>query len=143
MMNLPVEKVRANPRTAVLLESANSWWGPTGCVIVGIAGSGDNIHFSMEFCVISSDDGSEGNLVTINDIDKIKRYFVEWDPLLVELLDLADGARIWRLAYADSDLNWLSPGGRTILIGDAAHAMLPHAMAVRSMLIATQSTETH
>lgn len=130
MMNVPVDKVRANVKTAPLLESANSWWGPTGCVIVGIAGTDDNTHLSMEFCVLSEDDGSEGNLVTIRDIDKIKRSFVDWDPLLTELLELVDEARIWRLAYAEPGLDWVSPGGRTVLVGDAAHAMLPHAMAV-------------
>lgn len=130
MMNVSAETIRADPELAPLLETANSWWGPTGCVIVGIAGVEENVHLSMEFCVLSEDTGAEGNLITITDIDTIKESFKDWDPLLTKLLNLVDKARVWRLAYTEPGLNWTRPDSRVILIGDAAHAMLPHAMAV-------------
>jgi salicylate hydroxylase len=84
----------------------------------------------MDFCIMSDEAGSEGNLVTITNIDKIKGAFKDWDPALIELLSFAEQARTWRLAYTTPDLDWVSKSGRTVLIGDAAHAMLPHAMAV-------------
>ncbi|KAN0120126.1 FAD/NAD(P)-binding domain containing protein [Hyaloscypha variabilis] len=129
MISVPTTKIRRNPKLAPLLDVANSWWGPTGCVIAGVAGIGEDVEYCMEFCIMSDEAGSEGNLVTITNIDKIKGAFKDWDPALIELLSFAEQARTWRLAYTTPDLDWVSKSGRTVLIGDAAHAMLPHAMA--------------
>jgi salicylate hydroxylase len=130
MIRVPTTKIRQNPKLAPLLDTTNSWWGPTGCVIAGVAGIGEDVEYCMEFCILSEKAGSEGNLVTITNIDKIKGAFKDWDPALIELLNFAGQAKTWRLAYTTPDLDWVSKSGRTVLIGDAAHAMLPHAMAV-------------
>jgi len=130
MISVPATKIKQNPKLASLLDTANSWWGPIGCVIAGVAGIGKRVEYCMEFCILGKEAGGEGNLATITNIDKIREAFKDWDPPLTELLNLAKQARICRLAYTAPDLDWVSKSGRTVLIGDAAHAMLPHSMAV-------------
>lgn len=45
MMSVPTEDIKQNPQLAHLLDTTNSWWGPTGCVIAGIAGVGEDVQF--------------------------------------------------------------------------------------------------
>jgi salicylate hydroxylase len=61
MMSVPAEDIKRNPKLAHLLDIANSWWEPTGCVIAGIDGVGENVRYSMEFCNMSGESEYEGD----------------------------------------------------------------------------------
>jgi salicylate hydroxylase len=61
MMKVPAEDIKQNPQLAYLFDTANSWWGPTGCVIAGIARVGEDIQYSMESCNMSGEAGREGD----------------------------------------------------------------------------------
>ena len=61
MMSVPAEDIKQNPQLAHLLDTANPWWGPTGCVNAGIAGVGEDVQCSMEFCNMSGEAGREGD----------------------------------------------------------------------------------
>jgi salicylate hydroxylase len=59
-------------------------------------------------------------------IDELRRMFATWDEPLRRMLDLAESAVYWpHLRSRDNDI-WTHPCGSFILVGDAAHAMLPH-----------------
>lgn len=130
MTSIPCSVLEANPELQPLLTSANLWWGPTGCVIAGIAGVGSEERYYVEFCNIHGNTGVQGQWSQEADIADLRKVFADWDPKLHLLLEHVESAKIWSLAYTQVGLDWVSESGKVVLIGDAAHAMLPHAMAV-------------
>lgn len=56
-------------------------------------------------------------------------YYAHWDPLLEKLLSkIPEGSVLeWRLCDMDPLDSWVFKGGKMVLIGDAAHPMLPSA----------------
>lgn len=130
MTSIPRSVLESNPDLLPLLTSANLWWGPTGCVIAGVAGVGSEERYYVEFCNIHGNAGTEGNWAKDAEIGELRKIFETWDPRLGMLLEHVENAKVWRLAYTQSGLDWVSQSGKVVLIGDAAHAMLPHAMAV-------------
>lgn len=58
------------------------------------------------------------------DVDSLRRDFAGWDPRVGGLLEQVDQTFWWGLYDREPLQNWSS--GRVTLLGDAAHAMLPH-----------------
>jgi hypothetical protein len=84
-------------------------------VIAGIAGVGENVQYSMEFCNMSGEAGREGDWNKEVDLDKFRKVFETWDPTLRELLKYPGHAKIWRLAYTTPDPDWVGKSGRVVL----------------------------
>ena len=120
-----------NPKLAPFRDSLNFWLGPGGCVVSGPANTKDGPHLYLEFIVLGENKGREGHWQKDVDLDHVRNYFSTWDPVLAEMLAFADAAFIWRLAYTEPGLEWTSKSGKVVLVGDAAHAVLPHSGAVR------------
>lgn len=62
------------------------------------------------------------------DLDELRRCFAQWDPTFVKLLEFAAHTRFWTLVQLPEENRvWIDDEAqRTILIGDAAHAMQPY-----------------
>ncbi|KAJ5711318.1 hypothetical protein N7488_005474 [Penicillium malachiteum] len=60
------------------------------------------------------------------DINVLREYFHDWDPRLQKLLELTDQAQCWTLHEHKLSDKWVHPSGRFILLGDAAHPILPY-----------------
>ncbi len=59
-------------------------------------------------------------------------FLQEFNEPTRAFLEHVETAEIWQVAYGRQLDSWRSPSGRIVLIGDAAHAMLPHkAMGLR------------
>ncbi len=67
-------------------------------------------------------------VVSVDPADVLEEY-KDWDPRLVALTKHLpkDGVLEWRLCDLHPLENWIFPGGKIVLIGDASHAMLPSA----------------
>ncbi|KIW88454.1 uncharacterized protein Z519_11023 [Cladophialophora bantiana CBS 173.52] len=67
----------------------------------------------------------------VADVDPadIQEEYKDWDPRLVALTKHLpkDGVLEWRLCDLHPLENWIFPGSKIVLIGDASHAMLPSA----------------
>ena len=61
------------------------------------------------------------------DAADLRGFFQDWDPRLRGLLDVGHDYQKWMLLEADEPLSeWVDPGGKLVLAGDAAHATLPY-----------------
>lgn len=68
-------------------------------------------------------------------VETVKEIYSEFEPRMHRLFDMADpdGFRIWKFQDMDDIPNWSV--NRTILIGDAAHPVLPYGFSGASMAI--------
>ncbi|KAM5354633.1 hypothetical protein ACJ41O_001280 [Fusarium nematophilum] len=72
---------------------------------------------------ILSEESSNDSWVTPGSVEKLLEAYSDFPPWLHEIFQAAPDVALWQLRDIDPLSHWVS--GRTILIGDAAHAMLP------------------
>jgi salicylate hydroxylase len=141
---LDVEKIKADPETTVLLEkpSLNLWIGEDRHVMAYTMDGGK--HFNMVLAHVDHSDPSTWTPDTA--ITDMRTTFEGWDgrsvntlqdlflpqqlltsfPRLVKLINLVDKTLKWPLMAVTPLKKWVSPSGKLIIIGDAAHAMVPY-----------------
>ncbi|KAK2749286.1 hypothetical protein FQN55_003611 [Onygenales sp. PD_40] len=59
-------------------------------------------------------------------LEEMKSHYANFDPIIQKVLTLVGGCLKWKLADLPPLPNWVSAGGKVVLIGDAAHAMVPY-----------------
>lgn len=64
---------------------------------------------------------------TPGDVDELRRLYAKFEDPLRACLEHVDSCLRWRIAVAKPIPSWRSGSGRVLLLGDAAHAMVPHA----------------
>lgn len=69
----------------------------------------------------------DSNWNTPADLEELRRLFSDFNPLTRLLLDNIQTAERWQIATGAKLETWRSRTGRIVLLGDAAHAMIPHA----------------
>ncbi|RSL95400.1 hypothetical protein CEP52_012118 [Fusarium oligoseptatum] len=60
----------------------------------------------------------------LNILEDLLKTYAEFSPEIVEMCSLAEDLKLWSLATRDPPKKFYR--GKTVLIGDAAHPMLPH-----------------
>ncbi|KAH6674883.1 hypothetical protein B0J14DRAFT_616723 [Halenospora varia] len=100
--------LRSDPMLAPLLDDANAslWMGLDGHVVGYPIRNGE--LYNMVFC--HPDKATVGKWNEPVDIEEMRMQYIDWEATL---------------AYMPPLEKWLSHTGRVVLIGDAAHAMLP------------------
>lgn len=118
-------KVKENSVTRHLLNTtdSNAWLGPHRQLLgYPIRGGQDfnlvGIHLGR---VADTQKSSE----MVEDLDGMRQDFQDFDPVVQELLKMVDSAQRWQLQNVPALHGWRSQSGRCVLIGDAAHAMVP------------------
>ncbi len=127
-INVDRAKLTEHKDLEFLKNRSGFWVGPNQTVV------GVDLHStcSMVFCT-ERDDGEEGVWDKTHDVEDVKRQFPNAEPRLHTFLSLARGAcYIWRFSDMPELDSWTSTNGRVVLIGDAAHAVLPFAAQVRA-----------
>ncbi|MDF1628353.1 MAG: FAD-dependent monooxygenase [Alcanivoracaceae bacterium] len=101
---------------------ANIWMGPGRHVVVYYLRGGELINF---VAVREQDDWQEESWNAPASLRDLLHDFADWDPTLFDLLSHTDPKSCFRWALFDRDpiSQWYKD--RLILIGDAAHPMLP------------------
>lgn len=69
----------------------------------------------------------DGNWNTPADMTMLRSLFADFNPITRAYLQEIDHAEKWQIAVGPELDTWRSRHGRVVLLGDAAHAMIPHA----------------
>lgn len=69
----------------------------------------------------------DGNWNTPADMTVLRKLFADFNPTTRAYLQTIEQAERWQIAVGPELDTWRSKHGRVILLGDAAHAMIPHA----------------
>ncbi len=71
-----------------------------------------------------------------DDKSVVLNEYAGWDPRLLKILNnLPEKVLEWKLCDVEPMDNWTLPGGKIVLLGDAAHAVLPSASQGAAMAI--------
>ena len=60
-----------------------------------------------------------------NTIEDMKREFDGWDPVLLKIIGMIKSTVKWPLLSGSRLRRWVHPSNKLIIMGDAAHAMVP------------------
>lgn len=125
---IPTEKLRANPTTAPLFPESE----PSG-IRVAVLGNRRMVWYpcrngSTQNCaMIHADERYSTNLEDWHAVaskEDLLTTYKAFHPALVEMCNQAEDIRLWPLLFRRPNATWIR--GRAVLIGDAAHPMLPH-----------------
>lgn len=67
---------------------------------------------------------------TVGDMDAFRRRWADFEPAIKQLLGETSASIRWKIAELPDLPTWSSPGGRIILLGDAAHALPPYEKSI-------------
>ena len=127
---MPRHLVASDSDTVQALHENALWFGPNRLIVqLLMPDHRDVVNLTL---VSENDEGTEGGWFAKGDLETIKERFSDFAPLITKLLDMAnpDETYVWRLSELPELETWSSKNGRVVLMGDAAHAMLPYAEAV-------------
>ncbi|KAJ8118508.1 hypothetical protein OPT61_g525 [Boeremia exigua] len=128
-----VAKIRNDPEIAWILKkpSLNIWIGEDRHVMSYTIAAGQSLNL-----VLSHIDRSDpGTWNQSHAKEHIEKEFGGWDPQLTKLLALIDDCMKWPLKVGQRLDSWISPSSKLVIIGDAAHAMLPYMSQGAAMAV--------
>ncbi|KAH7393696.1 hypothetical protein BKA64DRAFT_676771 [Cadophora sp. MPI-SDFR-AT-0126] len=128
-----VEKMKKDPEVAWLLErsSLNIWIGEDRHVMTYTIAGGRT--FNLVLSHVDKSDVSTWKQENI--IQDMRNYFVGWDPCLTKIISFIDKTIKWPLLSGQPLTRWVAPSGKSLLIGDAAHAMVPYMSQGAAMAV--------
>ncbi|KAE9364905.1 FAD/NAD(P)-binding domain-containing protein [Stipitochalara longipes BDJ] len=122
-VNIPDSIVKSDPKTSIFMNQISSWYGPFATLAIIPVRRGDEWFLGLDCCHRRDDNSVEGGSRKRN-IEKFREHFKDFAPAVQKLLSYVKDAHVWRMAETIPE-SWVSESGRVVLIGDAAHAILP------------------
>jgi salicylate hydroxylase len=113
-----------NLRTLPDPEALQFWMGPRAHLLhYAIGGAAEDINF---FAVVEGPENwsHEDKWIVGAEPGEATRCFANWHPAVTEMIGAGWVDRRWGLFVVQQPRRWHT--GRVVLIGDAAHGMLPH-----------------
>jgi len=113
-----------DPTLAALMSdpNGNMWAGPGGHVVEY------PIKNATLYNLVMSQPGkaSVGKWNEPGDVHEMRKMHENWDLTLRKIFNNVDRCVKWKLAYIPPLETWVSESGKVVIIGDAAHGMLPY-----------------
>ncbi|KAF2999653.1 hypothetical protein E8E13_000156 [Curvularia kusanoi] len=128
-----VSRISDDSEIAWILEkpSLNIWIGEDRHVMSYTIASGQSLNLVLSH--IDHSDPSTWSKTYAK--EQIMEEFSGWDPQLTKILALVDDCMKWPLKVGKQLSTWISPSSRLVLVGDAAHAMLPYMSQGAAMAV--------
>ncbi|OQU96652.1 FAD binding domain-containing protein [Cladophialophora immunda] len=124
---VPREEMLKNPVTATLIDnqSQQAWAGQFKHIIAYPIAKGR--FYNLVMTIPDLGDAPLGKYNEPGDVVEMRQVFKDFNDTVQAVLDAVDSCAKWVLAELPPLPTWSSPDGRVILVGDACHAMAPHA----------------
>ncbi|CAN3503805.1 hypothetical protein DICA1_F10550 [Diutina catenulata] len=121
---IPRDVMLADPDLAPLMEDVNSncWIGYRRHIMAYPIRNGELYNMVMSH----PGQAPVGVWNMPGDVEEMKQTYRKFDPLCQKLISKITSVLKWTLADLPQLPNWVSPSGKVVIIGDAAHAMLPY-----------------
>ncbi|RDL35133.1 Uncharacterized protein BP5553_07064 [Venustampulla echinocandica] len=128
-----VEKMKADPELSWLLEkpSLNIWIGEDRHVMTYTIAAGKS--FNMVLSHVDATDPLTWKPETA--IPDMRREFSGWDSRLVKIINMIEKTIKWPLLSGPALKTWIAPGKKVLIMGDAAHAMVPYMSQGAAMAV--------
>ncbi|KAF7561515.1 hypothetical protein G7046_g2624 [Stylonectria norvegica] len=131
-----VQKMRQVPEMAWILEkpNLNVWIGEDRHIMTYTIAAGQS--FNMVLSHVDHTDPSNWSQLSQEQIlSNMRAEFDGWDPKLQKIISLIEHALKWPLLGGSRLETWLAPSHKLIVLGDAAHAMLPYMSQGAAMAV--------
>lgn len=117
-------KIKDDPEISWLLEqpALNVWIGEDRHVMTYSIAAGES--FNMVLSHVDTSDPSTWK--PENAVKDMQGYFKGWDPRLTKIIAMIDKTIKWPLLSGKPLQRWVAPSNRVLIMGDAAHAMVPY-----------------
>ncbi|KAI6429285.1 hypothetical protein MCOR22_010325 [Pyricularia oryzae] len=127
------EKIASDPEIAWILEkpALNIWIGENRHVMSYTISAGKS--FNMVLSHVDHSDPSTWKAETA--VADVNREFAGWDPRLTKIISLITSCIKWPLTNGRKLRSWVSRGSRLVILGDAAHAMVPYMSQGAAMAV--------
>jgi len=121
---VPAKIMNSDPVIAHLMTDINSncWIGHERHIMAYPIRNGELYNLVMSH----PGQASVGRWNEPGDLEEMKKHYCNFDPIAQRVLEHVDSCLKWKLAYLPSLTKWVGDSGRVVLIGDAAHGMLPY-----------------
>ncbi|KAL0568167.1 hypothetical protein V5O48_013826 [Marasmius crinis-equi] len=123
---VPTDSFKDDPELQELIDNprVNCWMGP-GRHIIGYSIRERNIY---NLVMIGPDDGSMESWTARGTVEEVREFFKGWEPRIQKLISHFDPSQVLKskLVICSPLKRWVHPAGRTLLLGDACHPMLPY-----------------
>jgi salicylate hydroxylase len=90
---------------------------------------------SFNMVLSHPDDSDPATWTQENVIEDMKQHFAGWDPRLVKVIDMIQTTLKWPLLSGKPLQRWVSSSGKLLMLGDAAHAMVPYMSQGAAMAV--------
>jgi salicylate hydroxylase len=123
---IPREKLLADPELADLITNpcTTSWCGPDAHLVGYPIRNGE--MYNIVVCATSYNETTDEVWVVKGDNSELCDRFAAWEPRVRKLCALSGDFMKWRLCDLPDLERWVHPAGKTVLLGDACHPMLPY-----------------
>ncbi|KAJ4515685.1 hypothetical protein HRR75_003764 [Exophiala dermatitidis] len=131
-----VDKMKAHADTAEILAKPglNLWIGDMRHVMSYTIAGGRS--FNMVLSHPDRSDPATWNQQSPSQIlSDMRAHFRGWDPRLTKIIDMIDTTLKWPLLSGTPLKRWVAPSSRFLIMGDAAHAMVPYMSQGAAMAV--------
>ncbi|KAE8380191.1 hypothetical protein BDV26DRAFT_145222 [Aspergillus bertholletiae] len=133
-----VSDLLADPDTAWIVTNPNLnlWLGNNCSAMTYMISNGTRLNL-----VLSHPDASDTSNMSQEELtQEMLSYFHNWDPMLMKIVQKKKSIQNWPLFEVNPLDKWVSDSGKFILIGDAAHAMVPYLSMGVTMAVEDAAT---
>jgi salicylate hydroxylase len=138
------QAMKSNPVTTALMEDSaiHSWYGPGRQLISGSSSRGEGYAVTLTIYTKENDAVSDSLDVLVanssssyrkGDVYAMRKSVEMFEPRVRQITEMAqpEDCFLWKLAHIPKLDSWVSHSGKVTILGDAAHAMVPHLGMVK------------